>query len=60
MEAILARLILQLEFLANNQIPLSQGLDLLEASAQNCSELIVVNVLRDSLQETLKEQARLA
>ncbi len=60
MEAILTRLILQLEFLASNQIPLAQGLDLLEASAQNCSELIVVNVLRDSLQETLKEQARLA
>ncbi|MGA1598547.1 MAG: hypothetical protein ACO4AU_05810 [bacterium] len=60
MEAILTRLVTQLEFLAGNGVSLPQGLDLLEASAKNCSELIVINVLRDALRETVREQVRWA
>lgn len=56
---ILHKMVRQLETLATHHISISQGLDLLEVTARNNNEIIVVNVMRESFVEVLiEEQSR--
>ena len=60
MEAILSRLVRQLENLARQNVSIGRGLDILEDQSRNLAELIVINVLRDAFHETLNEELQLA
>ncbi|MCG8338986.1 MAG: hypothetical protein MJE63_31135 [Proteobacteria bacterium] len=41
----------ELERLAQYNIPVERALDLIEASTENLEELVVINTMRESLQE---------
>jgi len=53
---ILHKMITKLEALAEENIPISEGLDLLEDTAQSYDELIVINVIRESFGEVVVEE----
>ena len=55
MEDILHEMMTTLETLAHEQVPLARSLDLLESTAENYNELIVLNVIRESLGEVTVE-----
>jgi len=55
MQSILKRTVARLEDLSRQNVPIPRGLDLLEASAQSCGELVVINVMRDCFHELLQE-----
>lgn len=56
MQSLLKCAIARLEDLSRQNVSISRGLDLIEASAQSCGELVVINVMRDCFQELLQEQ----
>ena len=46
----------KLECLTRQQLSISQGLDVLEEQAETCSELLIINVMRDAFYETMLEE----
>ena len=56
MSLTLREMVGKLERLTRQQLTISQGLDVLEEQAQNCNELLVVNVMRDAFYETMLEE----
>ena len=56
MNSSLKHIVLQLEDLTQQDISIDLGLDLLEASAKTRKDLIMINVMRDSLNEILVEE----
>jgi len=46
----------KLESLTRQQLTISQGLDVLEEQAKTCSELLIINVMRDAFYETMLEE----
>ena len=56
MSLTLREMVGKLESLTRQQLTISQGLDVLEEQAQNCNELLVVNVMRDAFYETMLEE----
>ena len=55
MNSSLKHIVLQLEDLTQQDISIGLGLDLLESSAKTRRDLIMINVMRDSLNEMLVE-----
>ena len=43
----------ELDRLCRKEIPLNKAFDMLENTANNCMDLIVINVMRDSYNELL-------
>ena len=58
MNSSLKHIVLQLEDLTKQDISLGMGLDLLESSAKTRKDLIMINVMRDSLNEVLFEESQ--
>ena len=56
MNSSLKHIVLQLEDLTQQDISIGMGLDLLESSAKTRKDLIMINVMRDSLNEVLVEE----
>ncbi|MDG1487571.1 MAG: hypothetical protein VYD14_03235 [SAR324 cluster bacterium] len=56
MNSSLKHIVLQLEDLTQQDISIDLGLDLLESSAKTRKDLIMINVMRDSLNEILVEE----
>ncbi len=56
MNSSLKHIVLQLEDLTQQDVSISLGLDLLEASAKTRKDVIMINVMRDSLNEILIEE----
>ena len=56
MNSSLKHIVLQLEDLTQQDISIDMGLDLLESSAKTRKDLIMINVMRDSLNEILVEE----
>jgi hypothetical protein len=56
MNSSLKHIVLQLEDLTKQDISIGMGLDLLESSAKTRKDLIMINVMRDSLNEILVEE----
>ena len=56
MNSSLKHIVLQLEDLTQQDISIGLGLDLLEASAKTRKDVIMINVMRDSLTEMLVEE----
>jgi len=56
MNSSLKHIVLQLEDLTQQDISIDLGLDLLEASAKTRKDVIMINVMRDSLTEMLVEE----
>ena len=56
MNSSLKHIVLQLEDLTQQDISIGLGLDLLESSAKTRRDLIMINVMRDSLNEMLVEE----
>lgn len=56
MNSSLKHIILQLEDLTQRDISIDLGLDLLESSAKTRKDVIMINVMRDSLNEILVEE----
>ena len=56
MNSSLKHIVLQLEDLTQQDISIDLGLDLLESSAKTRRDLIMINVMRDSLNEMLVEE----
>ena len=56
MNSSLKHIVLQLEDLTQQDVSIGQGLDLLEASAKTRKDVIMINVMRDSLNEILIEE----
>ena len=56
MNSSLKHIVLQLEDLTQQDISIDLGLDLLESSAKTRKDLIMINVMRDSLKELLLEE----
>ncbi|MBC8258431.1 MAG: hypothetical protein H8E38_05405 [SAR324 cluster bacterium] len=56
MNSSLKHIVLQLEDLTQQDISIGLGLDLLEASAKSRKDVIMINVMRDSLTEMLVEE----
>ena len=56
MNSSLKHIVLQLEDLTQQDISIGMGLDLLESSAKTRRDLIMINVMRDSLNEVLVEE----
>ena len=56
MNSSLKHIVLQLEDLTQQDISIGLGLDLLEASAKTRKDIIMINVMRDSLTEMLVEE----
>lgn len=52
----LHKMVRQLETMANRHISISRALDMLEEASQTYDELIVVNVMRESLHELVMEE----
>ena len=46
----------ELDRLCRNNIPMIQAFDMLEKTAKNNMDLIVINVMRDSFNEVLLEE----
>lgn len=53
---ILTKMVHKLEALTTHHISIFQALDLLEATAHNNDEIIVINVMRESFFELLLEE----
>ena len=47
----------ELDRLCGNNIPISKAFDMLENTAKSNMDLIVINVMRDSLNEVLLEES---
>ena len=58
MNSSLKHIVLQLEDLTKQDISIGKGLDLLESSAKTRKDLIMINVMRDSLNEVLFEESQ--
>ena len=58
MNSSLKHIVLQLEDLTKQDISIGMGLDLLESSAKTRKDLIMINVMRDSLNEVLFEESQ--
>ena len=58
MNSSLKHIVLQLEDLTKQDISIGMGLDLLESSAKSRKDLIMINVMRDSLNEVLFEESQ--
>ena len=58
MNSSLKHIVLQLEDLTKQDISIGMGLDLLESSAKTRKDLIIINVMRDSLNEVLFEESQ--
>ena len=58
MNSSLKHIVLQLEDLTKQDISIGMGLDLLESSAKTRKDLIMINVMRDSLNEILFEESQ--
>jgi hypothetical protein len=58
MNSSLKHIVLQLEDLTQQDISIGLGLDLLEASAKTRKDVIMINVMRDSLTEMLVEESQ--
>ena len=58
MNSSLKHIVLQLEDLTKQDISIGIGLDLLESSAKTRKDLIMINVMRDSLNEVLFEESQ--
>ncbi len=56
MNSSLKHIVLQLEDLTQQDISIDMGLDLLESSAKTRRDVIMINVMRDSLNEMLVEE----
>jgi len=56
MNSSLKHIVLQLEDLTQQDISIGLGLDLLEASAKTRKDVIMINVMRDSLTEMIVEE----
>ncbi len=56
MNTSLKHIVLQLEDLTQQDISIDLGLDLLESSAKTRRDVIMINVMRDSLNEMLVEE----
>ncbi len=56
MNSSLKHIVLQLEDLTQQDISIDLGLDLLESSAKTRKDVIMINVMRDSLNEMLVEE----
>ena len=56
MTSSLKHIVLQLEDLTQQDVSIGLGLDLLEASAKTRKDVIMINVMRDSLNEILMEE----
>ena len=56
MNSSLKHIVLQLEDLTKQDVSIGLGLDLLEASAKTRKDVIMINVMRDSLNEILLEE----
>ena len=56
MNSSLKHIVLQLEDITKQDISIGTGLDLLESSAKTRKDLIMINVMRDSLNEVLFEE----
>jgi len=56
MNSSLKHIVLQLEDLTQQDISIGLGLDLLESSAKTRRDVIMINVMRDSLNEMLVEE----
>ncbi|MBT3213213.1 MAG: hypothetical protein HN351_01075 [Deltaproteobacteria bacterium] len=56
MNSSLKHIVLQLEDLTQQDISIDLGLDLLESSAKTRRDVIMINVMRDSLNEMLVEE----
>mgnify|MGYP003573241787 CR=1 FL=1 len=50
-EQTVTRIRKQLEILAESDIPMARGLDLLEATTQDLEEIVIINTMRESLEE---------
>ena len=57
MNSSLKHIVLQLEDLTKQDISIGMGLDLLESSAKTRKDLIMINVMRDSLNEVFFEES---
>ena len=58
MNSSLKHIVLQLEDLTKQDISIGMGLDLLESSAKTRKDLIMINVMRDSLKDVLFEESK--
>ena len=58
MNSSLKHIVLQLEDLTQQDISIDLGLDLLESSAKTRKDVIMINVMRDSLTEMLVEESQ--
>ena len=58
MNSSLKHIVLQLEDLTKQDISIGMGLDLLESSAKTRKDLIMINVMRNSLNEVLFEESQ--
>jgi len=58
MNSSLKHIVLQLEDLTKQDISIGMSLDLLESSAKTRKDLIMINVMRDSLNEVLFEESQ--
>jgi hypothetical protein len=47
----------ELDRLCRKESPLNKAFDMLENTANNCMDLIVINVMRDSYNELLLEES---
>ena len=56
MNSSLKHIVLQLEDLTQQDVSIGLGLDLLEALAKTRKDVIMINVMRDSLNEILMEE----
>ena len=56
MNSSLKHIVLQLEDLTQQDVSIGLGLDLLEAMAKTRKDVIMINVMRDSLNEILIEE----
>jgi len=56
MNSSLKNIVLQLEDLTRQDVSIDMGLDMLESSAKNLKDVILINVMRDSWNEILVEE----
>ena len=56
MKASVQHFAMELDRLCKNEISLNKAFDMLEQSASNCMDLIVINVMRDSYHELINQE----
>ena len=56
MKASVQHFAMELNRLCKNEIPMNKAFDMLEQSASNCMDLIVINVMRDSYRELINQE----